>query len=103
MMDNSIIAGMVTNFAIAIWALPILLLGLWLSIKSWAWYPLVVIGLAWMTLIISGGVYSIVADPDIATLLKVMLWSIPPIFFIGVNLGLFMSIQAIREQPRTEG
>ena len=96
MVDNSIIVEMVENFTLAACALPVILLGMWLSTKSWAFYILVLAGSAWMACVVSGPVYNLWLNPEIGTAMKVMAWTIPPIFFVVLNIGTIVSIRGMR-------
>ena len=70
-MDNSIIVGIAENFTMVLLALPVLILGVWLSTKNWVFYSIVVAGVAWITFIISGTVCELWINPEVATSVKV--------------------------------
>ena len=95
-MTDSILAEMANTFILAAYALPVLCLGMWLSTKSWAFYFLVLVGSAWMAFVVSGPVYNLWVNPEIGTTVKIMAWTIPPIFFVVLNIGVIVNIKVMR-------
>lgn len=95
-MDNSIIIDVLETFALALYAFPAIILGTWLATKSWTLYSIAIAGFAWIAFVISGPVYELWLNPEIGMALKVVAWTIPPIFFIVLNVGAIASVQAIR-------
>lgn len=95
-MDNSILVGMVETFALALCALPVVFLGMWLSTKNWAFYTLVLGGYAWIAYVVSMPIYDLWVNPEIGTLVKIVAWSLPPALFIVLNVGTFASIKSLK-------
>lgn len=93
-----ILEGIIVNFTTAMWVLPVIFLGMWLCTRSWAFYLIVLMGIAWMAFVVSGPVQDLWLNPGIATHIKVMSWTIPPIFFIVLNIGTIFFIQNMRVQ-----
>ena len=97
-MDNSIMVEVAEKFAMCLYALPVVMLGMWLSTKRWLFYPVAVVGFVWMAYVIFGCATEVLANPEVATSVKVMTWSIPPVFFVVLNVGAIASIQGMRRQ-----
>ena len=91
-MDNSIIVEIAENFAACLLAFPVVMLGMWLATKRWPFYSIAVVGLVWMTYVISGPVSELWVNPEVATSVKVMAWTIPSIFFTVLNVGAIFTI-----------
>ena len=94
--DNSIIVEIVGNFTLALPALPVILLGMWLSTKNWSFYSIVVMGIAWIVFVVSGMVYNLCTTPEVATCVKIIAWTIPSVFFIVLNIGSIFTVQSMR-------
>lgn len=99
-MGNDILTDIAVTFAAAMYAFPVIILGMWLSTKSWCFYFLAVAGFAWMAFVISGSVYDIWLNPDVSTSVKIASWSIPPIFFVVLNIGTVVSIRNMKALKR---
>jgi len=95
-MDNSVIVEIVENFTMAMLAIPVVLLGMWLATKRWPFYSIAVVGFVWMAYVISGAVGELCANPEVSTSVRVAAWTIPPIFFTVLNVGAIATIQGTR-------
>ena len=96
MAEYGLLVGTVESFITALYSFPLIILGMWLSTKSWCFYFLVAIGFAWVAFVISGMVYEIWLNPEVSTTIKVMSWSILPIFFTVANTGAILTIRNAR-------
>ena len=97
-MDNSIVVEAFETLARALCAFPVVILGMWLSTKSWYFYSLVVAGFAWMAFVILGPVYDLWINPEVAMSVKVMAWFTLPIFFTVLNIGTVVFVKTAREE-----
>ena len=95
-MDNSIITSFIEVVVACLLAFPLIMLGMWLSSKRWFFYPIVVVGFAWMTWIIFGLVGELCMRPGVTVFVEVTAWTIPPIFFVVLNVGAVCAIQGAR-------
>lgn len=83
-------------------AIPVMALGMWLSTKNWLFYSIVVAATAWIAIVISQPVHGIWMNPEITTTVKIMAWSLLPIFFVVLNIGAIFQIKAIRRRGLNE-
>ena len=97
-MSDDFIVEVVSNLSVCMVALPVVILGIWLSTKRWLFYPIAVVGFIWMTYVVSGLVSELWVTSGVSTFIKITAWTIPPIFFVGQNIGAMFFIQSMRRQ-----
>lgn len=99
-MGTGSVVTILTNIVLCVCALPIILVGMWLSVRSWRYYLVILIGLAWVTYIISNQIYSTIQVLNAGRTLTIILWLAPVAFFTCLNVGAIQGIKAMREKRK---